>query len=273
VCSGYAGAVINKVRNPMNVRGYQTGPIACQAAFTADFEIAHEIPLPHVISKVDSDRQRMDVRRGMRSKYVPLRFDPATGAHQIGGRYLFDTWDDVVDYMRFTTEELEFEPGTKFWDRPMFSNVSKLAWQVVGAHDFLPVTAHYVSRFERFAYDAATPVESLDAAWPGICDAAQEEGLASVWLLTQTEERQVGLVTVATHISGDNDAERASRSLAALERRTSLLGDLSNRAGIRKVFDRTSLNLSIWVPRSPPRGGAPSIFPTFPVYPLPQPAT
>ncbi len=109
----------------MNVAGYETGPIACQAPFIADFDVAADIPLSRLVSKVDTDRRRMDVRRGMRSKYVPLRFDPATGAHQIGGRYLFETWGDVLNYMRFTSQELEFDPGTKFWNRPFFSNIDK----------------------------------------------------------------------------------------------------------------------------------------------------
>jgi len=254
----------------MNVAGYETGPIACQAAFIADFDVAANIPLPHLVSKVDTDRRRMDVRRGMRSKYVPLRFDPATGAHQIGGRYLFEAWDDVLDYMRFTSEELEFEPGTKFWNRPFFSNIDKRAWQVVGAHDFTPLATHYVSRFERFASEAETAMTALEAAWPAIRDAAREGGRASVWLLNQPDERQVGLLTVATQLSGSNQAEQASQSLAALEHAESLASRVSGQIAVRPLFDRTSLNLSLWLPRSQRAGGDPSIFPTFPVHPLPQ---
>jgi len=260
----------------MNVAGYETGPIACQAAFIADFDVAADIPLPSLVSKIDTDRRRMDVRRGMRSKYVPLRFDPATGAHQIGGRYLFETWDDVLDYMRFTSEELEFEPGTKFWNRPFFSNIDKRAWHVVGAHDFTPLATHYVSRFERFAYEAETAmtaITALEAAWPAIRDAARDGGRASVWLLIQPDERQVGLLTVATQLSGSNQAEQASRSLAALEHAESLTGILPSQIAVRPLFDRTSLNLSLWLPRSQRAGGNSSIFPTFPVHPLPQSAS
>ena len=255
----------------MNVAGYETGPIACQAAFIADFDVAADIPLAHLVSKVDADRRRMDIRRGIRSKYVPLRFDPATGAHQIGGRYLFETWDDVLDYMRFTSEELEFEPGTKFWNRPFFSNIDKRAWHVVGAHDFTPLATHYVSRFERFAYEAETARTTLEAAWPAIRDAARDGGRASVWLLIQPDERQVGLLTVATQLLGSDEAERASQSLAALEHAESLASLLRGQIAVRPLFDRTSLNLSLWLPRSQHAGGDPSIFPTFPVHPLPQP--
>ena len=257
----------------MNVLGYGTGPIACKAAFVADFDVKTEIALSQLVTKIDLDRQRMDVRGGMRSKYVPLRFDPATGAHQIGGRYLFETWDDVSDYMRFTNEELEFEPGTKFWSRPFFSKIDKRPWYVVGAHEFTPLVTHYASRFERFGYDAGASVPNLVAAWPAIRDAAETEGLAAVWLLAQPEERQVGLLTVATQLLGKNEAERASRSLAALEGRASLIGHVPSRDVLRPLFDRTSLNLSLWLPRSRRAGGDASIFPTFPVHPLPQPAS
>ena len=135
----------------MNVIGYETGPIACKAAFTADFDMAATLSLQQIVTKLEIDRKKMDVRPGMRHKYTPLRFDPATGIHQMGGRYLFETWEDAVDYHRFTTE-LELEPGMKFWDRPFFIGVDKHAWHVIGAYDFAPMATHYANRFERFAY-------------------------------------------------------------------------------------------------------------------------
>ena len=247
----------------MNIAGYETGAIACHAAFIADFDVDPNIPISVLVSKVDTDRARMDVRHGMRSKYVPLRFDPATGAHQIGGRYLFDEWDDVLDYMRFTSEELEFEPGIKFWDRPFFTNIDRRAWRVVGAHDFTPLATHYVSRFERFVYETEPATKELEAVWSVIRDTADKEGRASVWLLLQPTERQIGLLTVATQLPGNNDAERASRTLANLEHAESLSRLISSKIVSRSLFDRTSLNLSLWLPRSRCAGGDPSIFPTY----------
>ena len=103
----------------MDILDYDTGPILCQAAFTADFAVPTDLPIQQLVNIIENERPSMDVRSGMRHKYTPLRFDPATGAHQVGGRYLFDKWDNVVDYVRFTSE-LESEPGEKFWDRPFF---------------------------------------------------------------------------------------------------------------------------------------------------------
>jgi len=254
----------------MDILGYEVGPVACEAAFIADFEISNTIALQHMINKIDSDRQKMDVKQGMRSKYVPLRFDPATGAHQIGGRYLFEQWDDVLEYMRFTTEELEFEPRVKFWDRPFFSNIDKRAWHVVGVHEFAPLVTHYVSRFERFTYNAAKSSKELEAAWPTVRAAAQAEGLASVWLLIQPDEQEIGLLTVATQLAGSDEVECASSSLAALERKDSLSRYFALHMSTKKIFDRTSLNVSIWLPQSKRLGGESSIFPSFPVHPIPE---
>ncbi len=255
----------------MNILGYETGPITCQAAFIADFDVGREIPMAQLVSKIDIDRRTMATRPGMRSKYVPLRFDPATGAHQIGGRYLFDTWEDVTNYMRFTVEELEFEPGVKFWERPFFSNIDKRAWHVIGAHEFMPLAMHCASRLERYGYSVEPPTRKLEAAWPALRDAAQEEGLAAIWLLLQPDEQQIGLLTVAAQLPGEDEADRASRSLAALEQRASLIRHLSGEVVTRSLFDRSSLNLSLWLPRSQPLGGDASAFPTYPVHPLPEP--
>lgn len=246
------------------------GTIPCEAAFTADFDISREIPISALVSKIDTDRKQMDVRRGMRSKYVPLRFDPATGAHQIGGRYLFETWDDVLDYMRFTAEELEFEQGVKFWNRPFFSNIDKHAWKVIGAHDFKPPVTHYASRLERFGCDKQFSITSLETVWPEILDDARKQDLAGVWLLTQPDERQIGILSVATQLPGTDMAERASTSLGNLEKRPSLIRHVPGHMSFVKLFDRASLNLSLWLPRSPPLGGDASIFPTFPIHPLPS---
>lgn len=254
----------------MDILGYDTGPIPCRAAFTADFAVPTGMPIQHLVNAIENERPCMDVRPGMRHKYTPLRFDPATSAHQVGGRYLFDSWDNAVDYVRFTSE-LEFEPGVKFWDRPFFLNIDKHLWHVAGAHDFTPMAStHYVNRLERFSYTGGSPADRLADAWPAVCEAAEAHGLASTWLLFQSDDRQIGIVTVAARVAAADDADAASRSLAALDHAASLSAHLPRELALRKLFDRTSLNLSLWLPQSRRAGGAPSAFPTFPVHPLPE---
>lgn len=83
----------------MDILGYDTGPIACRAAFTSDFTAPADMPIQQLVNNVDNERPSMDIRPGMRPKYMPLRFDPATAAHLVGGRHLFDSWEHVVDYL------------------------------------------------------------------------------------------------------------------------------------------------------------------------------
>jgi hypothetical protein len=257
----------------MQILGYDAGPIRCRAAFTSDFAVPADMPIQQLVNNVENERASMDVRRGMRHKYVPLRFDPATGAHLVGGRYLFDSWDDLVDYVRFTSSELEFEPGVKFWDRPFFLGIDKHAWYVVGAHDFTPMAStHYVNRLERFTYTGADIRGRLAAVWPTVSEAAATQRLASAWLLFQPDEHEIGIVTVADRVKDSDDADTASRSLAALEHSKSLARFLPRELAPERVFDRTSLNLSLWLPRSRDAGGAPSAFPTFPLHPIPDAA-
>jgi hypothetical protein len=164
----------------MDVRCHGTGPITADAAFTSDFAIPDDIPMQNLVNMVEIERRSMDVRPGMRHKYMPLRFDPATGARQVGGRYLFDTWKNAVEYNTFTSKELEFEPGVKFWDRPFFLGVDRHIWRVTGAHDFTPLaTTHYTNRFERWTYTGDNLERQLEQVWPIVLQNAGRQGLAS----------------------------------------------------------------------------------------------
>ena len=122
---------------------------------------------------------------------------------------------------------------------------------MAGAHDFTPMAStHYVNRLERFTYAGDDVMEGLAAVWPKMREAAETEGLASAWLLFQLDKHQIGIVTVAAKVAGTDDADNASRSLAALEHSESLARYLPPELAPHKVFDRTSLNLSLWLPWS-----------------------
>jgi hypothetical protein len=255
----------------MDIRGYRTGPIQAEAAFTSDFSIPEDIPLQRLTDMIEIERRSMDVWPGMRHKYVPLRFDPATGARQVGGRYLFDAWENALLYDRFTSTEVAFEPGGEFWDRPFFLNVDRHDWRVAGAHDFTPMaTTHHVNRLERWTYRYGDATSVLAAVWPAVRANAKAQGLASVWLMFQQEERQIGILTVATRLPDDDLDEATSRALTRLERIESVGRFLPGELGAEKVFDRTSLILTTWLPQSRLAGGDPAAFPVSPPMPLPQ---
>jgi hypothetical protein len=255
----------------MDIRGYETGAITADAAFTSDFAITDGMSMQNLVDMVEIERRSMDIRPGMRHKYMPLRFDPATGARQVGGRYLFDTWEHAVDYSTFTSKELEFEPGVKFWDRPFFLGVDRRVWLVTGAHDFTPLaTTHYVNRFERWMYTGGNAELLLGQVWPIVRANAGRQGLASVWLLFEPQDEQIGIVTAAAKADGRNPADAASRSVTELEQSESLGRFLPGDLGAEKVFDRTGLILAMWLPLSRLAGGAPAVFPAAPIHPVPQ---
>jgi hypothetical protein len=202
----------------MDIRGYETGPITADAAFTSDFAIP-----------------------------------------------------DAVDYNTFTSEELDFEPGVKFWDRPFFLGVGRHIWRVIGAYDFTPLaTTHYTDRFERWTYTGENSERLLEPVWPTARENAGRQGLASVWLLFQPEQKQIGMLTVAAKKDGRDPADAASRSVTALEQAESVGRFLPVVLDVEKIFDRTSLILAMWLPQSRLAGGAPSAYPAAPVHPLPQ---
>jgi len=68
----------------MDILGYDTGSIACHAAFTSDFSVPADMPIRQLVNNLENERPSMDIRPGMRHKYMSLRFDPATGSHLVG---------------------------------------------------------------------------------------------------------------------------------------------------------------------------------------------
>ncbi|MEE4343350.1 hypothetical protein V2K55_03220 [Pseudomonas alliivorans] len=254
----------------MTILSYPIGPISAEAAFTSDFPVAAQVEVQKLINMQEIERRSMDVRPGMRHKYMPLSYDRVTGALLTGGRYLFDTWENVLDYKRFTSEELEFEPGVKFWSRPFFLDVDRHIWRVAGAHDFKPLAStHHVNRFERWSFQGADVENVLKKVWPTIRDEAESMGLSSAWLMFQPEERQIGIVTVAARHDAADPAEAVNLALTALQSAPSLERLLPPELKATKLFDRTSPILSLWLPQSRLAGGEPSAHPLSPPFPAP----
>ncbi|MER7045578.1 hypothetical protein [Streptomyces jumonjinensis] len=240
----------------MDVRGYKTGPIEAEAAFTSDFPLDDRYSTQDLVDMLERERPNMDIRPGMRHKYTPLRFDPATGVKYIGGRYLFDTWENVLDYNHFTNEELFPEPGVKFWSR--FPGVDRHYWKVTGAHDFKPMaTSHHINRFERYSYTDDSVEQLLKQVWPAIRDEAEKQGLSSVWLMFQPEEKQIGIITVAEKAGDADQSVAISKGLEYLERLDAFGRFLPAQLGAEQLMDRTSLIISSWLPESRALGGAP----------------
>lgn len=253
----------------MDVRGYPTGPIPATGAFSSEIDVPPGVTPGILTTVVEADRPSF-IRPGMLRKYLPLRFDPATGAISAGGRYLFDTYGHATAF-RDQLEELVV-PGesTTFWNRPWFLKSVRYAWRVFGAHDIAPITAHDLNRFERYAVPDAGVEARLPALFGGLLERAGKLELGHLTLMYQPEQRLVGVLTAASREGRrppDPDALR--HAAEALPLRGSVADAALEKLGARKVFDRTSLNLTIWLPLSEQAGGAPAIWPNSPPIPLP----
>ena len=55
----------------MDILDYDTGPILCQAAFTADFAVRTDLPIQQLVNIIENERASMDLHRGMRHTYTP----------------------------------------------------------------------------------------------------------------------------------------------------------------------------------------------------------
>ena len=254
----------------MDVRGYPTGPIDAKGAFTSEIDLPPIIKPGELNTLAEVDRPYMADQAGMRHKYLPLRHDPATGAISTGGRYLFRGYEDATKYRDFL--EAKVIPGeqTTFWKHPFFFNTVRFAWCVTGAYDLGPITTHDLNRFERYSVPDAKFEARLPELFPAFLEAARKLDLAHVSLLFQPEHNLVGVITAAPRESREaRSFERIRHSTDALALRGSVSEMRLTALGARKIFDRTSLTLAVWLPLSEQAGGAPAIWPNSPPIPVP----
>jgi hypothetical protein len=254
----------------MDVRGYKTGPIAATGAFTSEIDVPPFATPGILTTVVEADRPSFDKRPGMRHKYLPLRHDPATGVISAGGRYLFETYEQATAFRDYLEALVVPGESTTFWNRPWFIKPVRFAWRVAGAHDLAPIATHDLNRFERYAVPDAGVEARAAELFAGLVERAGRLELGHVSLMYQPEHRLIGVLTAASregHRPPSADAIR--HSAEALPLRGSVADAALERLGARKIFDRTSLNLTIWLPLSERAGGAPAIWPNSPPIPLP----
>jgi hypothetical protein len=86
----------------------------------------------------------------------------------------------------------------------------------------------------------------------------------------QPEHNLVGVLTAAAREDQQTSSFDTIRSSTdALALRGSVSYARLTELGARKIFDRTSLNLAIWLPLSERAGGSAVIWPNSPPIPLP----
>jgi hypothetical protein len=245
----------------------EVGPIHAQGALTVDFTLAGNLPLDQVVPVIERDRMHMATRPGFRQKHLPIRLDPKSGNVLSGGRYLFDTVELAEQYKSWAENDFILD-GVKFFERPGFFDPVCYVWRVVGAQDWADSASHTLIRSERWRL-APGHEHDLEQAWPRICKEAEPGGMASVRLLHNQAEQLAGLVSVARRLTPIDLRYPDDASLRALETSPSL-GVIFEEPKWVKVFDRTSLVLTIWFPIVEGKPDFPALWPNSP--PMPAPA-
>jgi len=255
----------------MDAGGYPTGPIDAKGAFTSEIDLPPMIKPGPLNTLAEADRPHLVGQPGMRHKYLPLRHDPATGAISSGGRYLFRSYEDATKYRDFLEAKVFPSEQTTFWKRPFFFNTVRFAWRVTGAHDLAPITTHDLNRFERYSVPADAKFEAhLPELFPALLEAARRLDLAHISLMFQPEHNLVGVLTAAAREGRQAPSfETVRLSTDGLALRGSVSEARLTELGARKIFDRTSLNLAVWLPLSEQAGGEPAIWPNSPPIPVP----
>ncbi|KAF4947101.1 hypothetical protein FSARC_14049 [Fusarium sarcochroum] len=252
------------------IKGYSVGDIQAQAAFTSEIEINGLPPLQDFVNHQNIHRKPMDARPGMYLKYLPHQYDPVYGQLRSGGAYLFDTRENASEYWDWTTNVFEGEPGVKFWSLPLFKSSKRFIWQVIGATNFAPVDVHAVGRFQRWSYDGSNVEEELKRVYPELKKKAKEQGAVAFWLLHHPEEKQICIQLAFPKVEGADPLTVGHESLAYATSQAALDSLFPSSIKATKLVDRTSLFITIWLPKSRLEGGVHYSHPTYPTLPSVQ---
>ncbi|KAF4978205.1 hypothetical protein FZEAL_5366 [Fusarium zealandicum] len=252
---------------------YDAGKVQAQGVFTSEIHIEARVSLQDVWNNQYHGSKKMGKRPGMYLKYLPCRFHEVSGDVLTGGLYLFKTKEEAEDYQNWTSNEFEVgEPKTTFWKQPLFKSVSHWTWNVVGAHNFVPVEEHDLGRFQRWTYDNEEGYKSKDAEsllrqlYPVLKDAAENRGAASFWLLHHPQDKMIAVQLSFANTDG-NDPDSIGEALASVAEQSSLSDVFPDKLNARILLDRTSPYLALWFPLSESDDGIDMACPNFPDLP------
>lgn len=227
---------------PLN-HAHTAGPIAARGGVLDDFEAvglpAHEAPLA-----IEGDRPFFVARPGFYRKLLPLRLED-DGRLFSGGRYLFATFEQAVDFRRWLEQDFRLD-NKLFSEREWAKDLTCDPFHVVGAHDFKDVhVSQAVVRAERWALEGDRG-GALDSIWRALRDRAAAVGLASIWLFFSDERREAAVISAADRVSPRDLKAPDQASLRALATVPTLAEEFTANPWARKTFDRTSWIFTVW---------------------------
>ncbi|KAH8168453.1 hypothetical protein LIA77_11717 [Sarocladium implicatum] len=233
------------------IEGYELGGVRATGAITSELIVAGTgVPLQAFIDAQYLDSITMSRQPGMYHKYLPYLYDEVTGKLISGGRYLFDTYEDAKEYVRWLKEEFEL-------------------WKTVGAYNFTLIGDHALGRLQKWEYTSSEEEIQLKlrALYPELRDAASARGASSVWLMYDPEKRTVGLQLAFAKSAAHRDAAGVQQDLV-LARQKGAVGEiLSESLATQPVYDRTSIFLTLWLAKSIAADGPELTIPYYPIVP------
>lgn len=262
------GGIATKLNE--NIRGYSVGEIQAGGVTTAEIVIKGVgVPVQGLLDVQYIDSTTMDKRPGMQIKYLPYDYDD-TGKLVTGGAYLFDTYEDAQEYARWGNEDFVVQDGHKFWEQPMFESHTGQVWKVVGAYNFAETHEHAVARLQQWEYTGKDEdvEDALKKLYPSLKEAAQQQGATSIWVLFSPLSKRVGVELGFGKVSKVVNEDTAKQSLEAAREKESLHGWLAKSGlEVNKVVDKSSLLLTLWLPKSRQAGGTELAIPWYPFVP------
>ncbi|HZI12627.1 MAG TPA: hypothetical protein VE153_19750 [Myxococcus sp.] len=226
------------------------------------------VPAAAVPPVIERDRMYMAQRPGMLHKHLPVVPD-AQGNYLTGGRYLFKTHLEALDYERWTHHDFVLD-GEIFVQRSLFVGPECRAWKTIGAFQVGDLATNTpVLRTERYSVPDWDMTLVLKLLYPVLRHRALEQGLTGMWLLYDDRSDLVTLVYFADRVGDYTPGPVPDlASLGALAQKPRQ-GRLFELLGWPNVFDRTQFTFTIWFPYEKGDQGRPSVWPNSPALPEP----
>lgn len=243
---------------------YQAGPIDAEGCVISNFLLTDFLPAEQAAATIERDRLIMSARAGFNRKLLPFSIDQNTGERHSGGRYLFNTYKNAVDYANWCRHEFEID-GVLMFDRPDFAKVKADVYKVVAAEDFASVrSTQFVCRTELWSIEADLTENDIAGLWPALRDKALGYGHSALWFMRHEERGEIVLLTVfdRTHSAGSDKLDYASLLNAG-----SAESCASDWTGVTKRYDRSHWILNIWLADSDNKDDKNSLWPNSPPLP------
>ena len=252
----------------MTEQDYGVGPLEGAGCVTSIMVMEAGLEPDKVPAMIERDRVVMAARPGMQLKLLPVLPVESTGEILTGGVYLFDTIENARGYYHWCREDFSVD-GVQFEQMPGLKSRTSKVWRVIGVEHFQDIDGHHVvMRHEEWQCPGDMNHNSLGKDWKSLRDAAQQAGLASIWLLYNEEAGEFGIVTTGDRVGQPSPDHPGEASLRALAGSTSLAERYKSQ-GAAVIYDRSSFLYTVWFPVTGRATDRAPLWPNSPPLPAP----